>query len=91
MLGNGLYVSRDIEKSIPYGPVTFKLLVYPGNFFIDLMIPQTPLDSVHCTVQTYLLPFFSFFFFRKFFFQLRFSKFNIGPFAQCTYILSILA
>ncbi|XP_023322799.1 uncharacterized protein LOC111697135 [Eurytemora carolleeae] len=31
VLGNGLYVSRDLNKSAPYGPVTFKLLVYPGK------------------------------------------------------------
>ena len=31
ILSNGLYVSRDIEKTVPYGPVCFKLLVYPGK------------------------------------------------------------
>lgn len=30
MLGQGIYVSADIEKALDYGPVTFKLLVYPG-------------------------------------------------------------
>ena len=30
-LGDGLYVSRDIEKTVRYGPVCFKLLVYPGK------------------------------------------------------------
>ena len=31
MLGDGLYVSRDIEKTLGYGEVCFKLLVYPGK------------------------------------------------------------
>jgi len=31
VLGSGLYVSRDLDKAAPYGPVTFKLLVYPGK------------------------------------------------------------
>jgi len=31
ILGGGLYVSRDISKSQAYGPVIFKLLVYPGK------------------------------------------------------------
>ena len=31
LLGDGLYVSRDIEKTQIYGPVCFKLLVYPGK------------------------------------------------------------
>ena len=30
-LGDGLYVSRDIEKTLSYGSVCFKLLVYPGK------------------------------------------------------------
>jgi len=30
-LGNGLYVSKDIEKTLGYGDVCFKLLVYPGK------------------------------------------------------------
>ena len=30
-LGDGLYVSRDIEKTLGYGDVCFKLLVYPGK------------------------------------------------------------
>ena len=33
MLGDGLYVSRDIEKTLTYGSVCFKLLVYPGKTF----------------------------------------------------------
>jgi len=33
LLGNGLYVSRDIEKTLNYGDVCFKLLVYPGKTF----------------------------------------------------------
>ena len=31
MLGQGIYVSKDLDKAIPYGPVTFKLLVYVGR------------------------------------------------------------
>ena len=31
LLGDGLYVSRDIEKTVRYGPVCFKLLVYLGK------------------------------------------------------------
>ena len=31
MLGAGIYVSRDIHKTLPYGPVTFRLLVNPGR------------------------------------------------------------
>ena len=31
VLNNGLYVSRDIEKTLDYGSVCFKLLVYPGK------------------------------------------------------------
>ena len=31
MLGDGLYVSRDIAKTHGYGPVCFRLLVYPGK------------------------------------------------------------
>uniref|UniRef100_A0A7M5X565 Ricin B lectin domain-containing protein n=1 Tax=Clytia hemisphaerica TaxID=252671 RepID=A0A7M5X565_9CNID len=31
MLDDGLYVSRDIGKTFTYGPVCFKLLVYPGK------------------------------------------------------------
>lgn len=31
LLGDGLYVSRDIEKTLSYGDVCFKLLVYPGK------------------------------------------------------------
>ncbi len=31
MLGNGLYVTKDIDKTINYGPVVFRLLVYPGR------------------------------------------------------------
>jgi len=31
LLGDGLYVSRDIEKTLLYGSVCFKLLVYPGK------------------------------------------------------------
>jgi len=34
LLGDGLYVSRDIEKTLAYGSVCFKLLVYPGKTFI---------------------------------------------------------
>ena len=29
-LGTGIYVTRSLEKAIQYGPITFKLLVYPG-------------------------------------------------------------
>ena len=31
LLGDGLYVLRDIEKTVRYGPVCFKLLVYLGK------------------------------------------------------------
>lgn len=31
MLGSGIYVSKDVGKAAPYGSVTLKLLVYPGN------------------------------------------------------------
>ena len=31
MLGQGIYVAKDVKKSLPYGPVTFKLLVYTGR------------------------------------------------------------
>jgi len=31
LLGDGLYVSRDIYKTQEYGEVCFKLLVYPGK------------------------------------------------------------
>ncbi len=34
MLGNGLYVSKDMTKSLNYGPVVFRLLVYPGRVAI---------------------------------------------------------
>jgi hypothetical protein len=30
MLGTGIYVSATMRKCIGYGPITFKLLVYPG-------------------------------------------------------------
>ena len=33
-LGNGLYVSRDINKTRQYGDVCFKLLVYPGKTYV---------------------------------------------------------
>ena len=33
LLGNGLYVTRDIQKTLPYGNVCFRLLVYPGKSF----------------------------------------------------------
>ena len=33
-LGDGLYVSRDIHKTQMYGPICFKLLVYPGKTFV---------------------------------------------------------
>jgi len=32
-LGDGLYVTRDIEKSVEYGDICFKLLVYPGKTY----------------------------------------------------------
>ena len=31
MLGSGVYVSATLEKTQNYGPITFKLLVYPGR------------------------------------------------------------
>ena len=31
MLGGGIYVSSTIQKTYNYGPITFKLLVYPGR------------------------------------------------------------
>ena len=31
MLGKGIYVSEDINKTFRYGPVTFKLAVYMGK------------------------------------------------------------
>ena len=31
MLGRGIYVSATFEKTLNYGPVTFKLLVDPGR------------------------------------------------------------
>jgi hypothetical protein len=31
LLGDGLYVSRDIEQTVRYGHVCFKLLVYLGK------------------------------------------------------------
>ena len=31
MLGEGIYVAKDLVKALPYGPVTFKLLVYTGR------------------------------------------------------------
>lgn len=34
ILGDGLYVSKDIEKTLPYGDVCFKLLVYPGKTYV---------------------------------------------------------
>jgi len=34
LLGDGLYVSRNIRKTQSYGDVCFKLLVYPGKTFI---------------------------------------------------------
>jgi len=34
LLGDGLYVSKDIEKTLAYGSVCFKLLVYPGKTFM---------------------------------------------------------
>ena len=34
VLGDGLYVSRDIHKTQPYGSICFKLLVYPGKTFV---------------------------------------------------------
>ena len=30
MLGKGIYASKSLQKATGYGPVTFKLLVYPG-------------------------------------------------------------
>jgi len=33
LLGSGIYVSRDITKTEQYGPVCFKLLVYPGKTY----------------------------------------------------------
>ena len=33
-LGDGVYVTRDISKTLQYGQVCFKLLVYPGKTFI---------------------------------------------------------
>ena len=32
MLGKGIYVSANLNKCLNYGPITFKLLVYPGLF-----------------------------------------------------------
>ena len=32
MLGSGIYVSTELEKCLAYGDITFKLLVYPGQF-----------------------------------------------------------
>jgi len=41
LLGDGVYVTRDIEKTIGYGDVCFKLLVYPGKtFIVDDDTPQ---------------------------------------------------
>jgi len=41
LLGDGVYVTRDIEKTIGYGDVCFKLLVYPGKtFIVDDNTPQ---------------------------------------------------
>lgn len=34
LLGDGLYVTRDIHKTLQYGDVCFKLLVYPGKTFV---------------------------------------------------------
>jgi len=34
LLGDGLYVSRDIHKTQNYGDICFKLLVYPGKTFV---------------------------------------------------------
>ena len=31
MLGNGVYVSKTIDKAANYGEVVFRLLVYPGH------------------------------------------------------------
>ena len=31
MLGKGIYVAKDIQKTDRYGPITFKLLVYTGS------------------------------------------------------------
>ena len=31
MLGMGIYVSSTLRKTEAYGPITFKLLVYPGR------------------------------------------------------------
>ena len=31
MLGEGIYVSSDLEKTLTYGDFTFKLLVYTGR------------------------------------------------------------
>lgn len=31
MLGRGIYVSSTLRKTESYGPITFKLLVYPGR------------------------------------------------------------
>ena len=31
MLGKGVYVSSTLRKTEAYGPITFKLLVYPGR------------------------------------------------------------
>jgi len=41
LLGDGMYVSRDINKSLNYGEVCFKLLVYPGKTFrVDDSTPE---------------------------------------------------
>ena len=41
LLGDGLYVSRDIFKTQDYGEVCFKLLVYPGKtFVVDNSTPE---------------------------------------------------
>lgn len=31
MLGEGIYVAKDLRKALPYGPITFKLLVSTGR------------------------------------------------------------
>lgn len=46
LLGDGLYVSRDIEKTLSYGNVCFKLLVYPGKTFM-VQNDTTAEDRVH--------------------------------------------
>ena len=48
MLGDGVYVTRNIQKTLHYGEVCFKLLVYPGKtFIVDDTTPEEERTKWH--------------------------------------------